>query len=73
MTALTHLSLYRVGFRATPHVPSNDDRIRAYRMYMPTQYANAMFPHGSASPRCRPAPARFPEAGNYSDPFDVRS
>lgn len=43
MTALTHLSLYRVGFRATPHVPSNEERIKAFRAYQPVQQANALF------------------------------
>ena len=40
---LTYLSLQRVGHRETPHVPSNDERVRAFRHYQPVQFANAVF------------------------------
>lgn len=43
MSALTYLSLQRVGHRETPHVPSNDERVRAFRHYQPVQFANAVF------------------------------
>lgn len=38
---LTTLSMQRVGYR-TPHVPSNDDRLRAYRAAAPVQMGNAL-------------------------------
>lgn len=43
MTALTYLSLQRVGHRHVPHVPSNDERVQAFRRYQPVQFANAVF------------------------------
>lgn len=43
MTALLlPLSLQRVTGHRHPRVPSNDDRVRAYRAYQPVQFANAM-------------------------------
>jgi hypothetical protein len=38
---LAYLSLQRVSGHRHPRAPSNDERVRAYRAYMPVQYANA--------------------------------
>ncbi len=38
---LAHLSLQRVGHRNTPRVLTNEERVRAYRPYMPVPFANA--------------------------------
>lgn len=43
MTALTSLSLQRVGFRDVPHVPTNRERIQAYRALAPVELGNAYF------------------------------
>ena len=42
MYELAHLSIQRVGHRQQPRVPSNDERIKAYRPYQPVQYGNAL-------------------------------
>lgn len=41
--SLAHLSIQRVDGRRNPYVPSNAERVRAYRAYQPVQMANAMF------------------------------
>lgn len=43
MTALTHLSLRRVGTHRhrVPHVPTPQERLAAYRAYQPVQFGNA--------------------------------
>ena len=43
MSLLAHLSLQRVGHRQQPRVPSNDERIKAFRAYQSVQYANTTF------------------------------
>lgn len=44
MSSLARLSLARVdGNRQVPHVPSNDERVQAFRRYQPVQFANAVF------------------------------
>jgi hypothetical protein len=41
---LAPLSLYRVtGMRKVPHVPTNTERMQAFRQCQPVQFANAMF------------------------------
>ncbi len=40
---LAHLSLQRVGHRNTPRVPTNEERLRAYRPYLPIDFGNARF------------------------------
>ena len=42
MTVLTYLSLQRVS-RTHPRVPSNEERVKAFRAYQPVQQANALF------------------------------
>lgn len=41
--SLAHLSIQRVTGKRQPYVPSNAERVRAYRAYQPVQEANAMF------------------------------
>ena len=42
MTLLAHLSLQRVdGHRRVASVPTNEERVRAFRHYQPVQFANA--------------------------------
>lgn len=41
--SLAHLSIQRVDGRRKPYVPSNAERVQAYRAYQPVQEANAMF------------------------------
>ena len=43
MTVLTYLSLQRVRQHERPRVPSNEERVKAYRAYQPVQQANALF------------------------------
>ncbi|MGV8954810.1 MAG: hypothetical protein ACOH2M_27175 [Cypionkella sp.] len=45
MTALAFLSLSRThtGRNGVPQVPSNDQRVRAFRAFQPVQYANTVF------------------------------
>lgn len=38
---LAHLSLQRVGHRNTPRVLTNEERLRAYRPYLPVDFFNA--------------------------------
>ena len=46
---LSHLSIQRVGHRATPRVLTNEERVRAYRPYQPVQFANADAVHRHAA------------------------
>lgn len=46
--ALTHLSLARVGNRRTPQVPTNEDRVKAYRAFAPVQFGNTLFARSPA-------------------------
>lgn len=41
--ALTRLSLQRVDGRRDPRCLDNEQRLKAYRPYMPTQFANTRF------------------------------
>lgn len=41
--SLAYLSIQRVTGKRQPYVPSNAERVRAYRAYQPVQEANAMF------------------------------
>lgn len=43
MTTLAHLSFQRVGFRSVPSVPTNHERIQAYRALAPVELGNAFF------------------------------
>lgn len=40
---LTHLSIQNVTGVRTPHVPTNTERMQAYRACMPVQFGNAVF------------------------------
>lgn len=44
---LTHLSLQRVGYRKTPRVLTNAERVRAYRAMAPVEFANSVFNYGA--------------------------
>lgn len=44
MTSLAFLSIARVGHRKMPHVPTNTERLQAFRRYQPVQFANTTFP-----------------------------
>lgn len=58
MTSLAFLSLSRVGHhRKVPHVPSNTERLQAFRRYQPVQFANTQLP------RSRPANSPTPSPG----------
>ena len=66
---LTSLSLQRVGHH-TPHVPTNEERIRAYRAAAPVQMGNALpwrWTEGQryAAEQMRDHPETF--AGSYGD------
>lgn len=56
MSSLAFLSLARVGHRKTPHVPSNTERLQAYRRFAPVQFANTQLPRAvpPASPTKSP-------------------
>lgn len=41
--SLAHLSIQRVDGHRKPYVPSNAERVRAYRAYQTVQEGNAMF------------------------------
>lgn len=41
--SLAHLSIQRVDGHRKPYVPSNAERVQAFRAYQPVQEANAMF------------------------------
>lgn len=41
--SLAHLSIQRVTAHRRPRVPSNEERIKAFRAYQPVQQANALF------------------------------
>lgn len=42
---LAALSIYRVGHRKVPHVPTREERMQAYYATRPVQFANTHFPH----------------------------
>jgi hypothetical protein len=73
MSSLARLSLARVdGNRHVPHVPSNDERVQAFRRYQPVQFANAVFGLSKAEryaqEQCADARA-FDFEENYRDAF----
>lgn len=41
--SLAHLSIQHVTAHRRPRVPSNEERIKAFRTYQPVQQANALF------------------------------
>ncbi|HZF98293.1 MAG TPA: hypothetical protein VEY92_08635 [Pseudoxanthomonas sp.] len=41
---LAALSIYRVGHRKVPHVPTREERMQAYNAARPVQFANDRFP-----------------------------
>jgi len=40
--SLAHLSIQRVDGHRKPYVPSNAERVRAYRAYQPVQFGNSL-------------------------------
>lgn len=57
MTSLAFLSISRVGHRKVPHVPSNTERLQAFRRYQPVQFANTQFNRSPSSQLPNPSPA----------------
>lgn len=58
MTSLAFLSLSRVGHhRKVPHVPSNTERLQAFRRYQPVVFANTKFNRSPPSQLPNPSPA----------------
>jgi hypothetical protein len=54
MSSLAFLSIQRVGFRKVPHVPSNTERLQAYRRFLPVQFANDLLPRREARNQAAP-------------------
>lgn len=48
MSATLPFGIQRVGFRKVPHVPSNTERLQAFRRYQPVQFANNSLPRREA-------------------------
>ncbi|HEY1035047.1 MAG TPA: hypothetical protein VGE09_08700 [Pseudoxanthomonas sp.] len=40
--SLAHLSIQRVTAHRRPRVPSNEERIKAFRAYQPVQFGNSL-------------------------------